>query len=169
MGKWAKSGLSDLEMTFQIIKSNSSIESWSISSPRSCKHTIVKVIRLFSGKLPKCFTKPNVDLFQTFQTLKKWQLERLNQIHALTVHQYPPWEASCQIRETVINFFWINCLQVKIEPHLTFMTIQPNPYVYCTLVPSWEIKLLSEMLMTNDEDDGQLGIRKAPLPFGWRS
>ena len=32
---------------------------------------------------------------------------------------------------------------------------------------SWEINLLSERLMTTD--DGQIGIRKAPLPFGWGS
>ena len=37
-----------------------------------------------------------------------------------------------------------------------------------------EIKLLSEKLMTDGwtdgrTDDGQLGIRKAPLSFGWRS
>ena len=31
-----------------------------------------------------------------------------------------------------------------------------------------EIKLLIEKL-TTDDDDGRIGIRKAPLPFGWRS
>ena len=35
----------------------------------------------------------------------------------------------------------------------------------------WEINILSEKLTTTtvDDDDGQIGIRKAPLPFGWRS
>ena len=31
----------------------------------------------------------------------------------------------------------------------------------------WEIKLLNEKLTT--DDDERIGIRKAPLPFGWRS
>ena len=31
----------------------------------------------------------------------------------------------------------------------------------------WEINHLSEKLTT--DDDGRIGIRKAPLPFGWRS
>ena len=38
----------------------------------------------------------------------------------------------------------------------------------------WEINILSEKLTTTDDgrrttDDGRIGIRKAPLPFGWRS
>ena len=38
----------------------------------------------------------------------------------------------------------------------------------------WEINILSEKLTTttdddDDDDDGRIGIRKAPLPFGWRS
>ena len=58
---------------------------------------------------------------------------------------------------------------------------QPTPYFYNALVPSsgsympkklsgrfWEINILSEKLTMTD-DDGQLGIRKVPLPFGWRS
>ena len=74
---------------------------------------------------------------------------------------------------------------------MTFRTIQPNPYFYSILVPKeasckqkkkktlschfWEINSLSQKLTdgrTTDgrrTDDGQLGIRKAPLPFGCRS
>ena len=39
----------------------------------------------------------------------------------------------------------------------------------------WEINILSEKLTTTDDgrrqttDDGRIGIRKAPMPFGWRS
>ena len=34
----------------------------------------------------------------------------------------------------------------------------------------WEINILSEKLTTTTtDDDGRIGIRKAPLPFGWRS
>ena len=34
----------------------------------------------------------------------------------------------------------------------------------------WEINILSEKLpMDDDDDDRRIGIRKASLPFGWRS
>ena len=33
----------------------------------------------------------------------------------------------------------------------------------------WEINILSEKLTPTTTDDGRIGIRKAPLPLGWRS
>ena len=53
---------------------------------------------------------------------KPLPLDRFNQNNILATYQYPAWEASHQNRETVFKIFLENCLQVKNEPHWTYLT-----------------------------------------------
>ena len=92
-------------MTFWIIQWNPSLHSWSISSPRSCIQEIKKSYQNAFEKIGKAYQNCQIWPFLDLSDLSKWPLEWFNQIHLLTVHQYPPCEASCINREKVIKQF----------------------------------------------------------------
>ena len=86
MGKWAKSDLSTLKMTFWIIQWNPSLDSWSISSPRSCIQEIKKSYQNAFEKIGKTYQNSKIWPFSDLSALWKWHLEWFNRIHLLTVH-----------------------------------------------------------------------------------
>ena len=81
--------------------------------------------------------------FFDLSNLEQFPLERFNQIHLLAVHQYPPWKASCQNREKVIQLFLRKLPPSKNKPNLTFPTFinalqddSIKSIIYSTLVSS---------------------------------
>ena len=100
-------------MTFWIIQWNPSLDSWSISSPRSCIQEIKKSYRNVFEKIAKTYQNSQIWPFSDLSDLSKWPLEWFNQIHLLTVHWYPPCEASCINREKVIKQFLRKLLPSK--------------------------------------------------------
>ena len=79
--------------------------------------------------------------------LEKWCLERFNQIYLSTCDLCRPKETPCQKRRKLLKRFWD-------RPHPP----PPPP-------PS----ILTDGRTDGQTPDGQHGIRKAPLPFSWRS
>ena len=68
-------------------------------------------------------------------------LKAFNQIHIFTMHWYLLKEATCQTwQKVIIQFLRNQAFKLKVDGQRDRQT-----------------------------DDGQLGFRKAPLPFGWRS
>ena len=68
VGKLTKPDLSDLENDLLNKYINPSLDSWSISSQRSCMQT--KSYQTVLSKLPKSIKITTFDLFRTFRTLK---------------------------------------------------------------------------------------------------
>ena len=124
IGKWTKPKRSLLEMTFRIIQSNSSLDSWSISSPRSCiQENKEKGIGPFVRQFPK---NSKIWPFSDLWEIERWPLERFNQTRLLAVHWYPPWQAICLNRNNLPNCVWSICRQVNNEPILTFLTFKTD-------------------------------------------
>ena len=98
-----------------------------------------KVIKQFLRKLPASKKRAKFDL----SDLLKWPLGWFNQIHIFTMHWYHPKEATCQKRQKVIKQFLRN--------------------------QAFNWKVDDGRRRRTTTDDGRIGIRKAPLPFGWRS
>ena len=151
MGKWAKPDLSYLENDLF----NNSI--------KSISWQLINIInkKLYKEKLSDPFwencqkvAKYHDFTFHNLSDLEKIPFERLNKIHLfLAVHQYPLWEASCRNRDKKLFYnFLDNWLHVKNGLNLA-------------VFDKWS---LSEKSWRRT-DDRWLGIRKAPLPFGWRS
>ena len=114
-------------MTFWIIQWNPSLDSWSISSPRSCIQDIKKSYKNAFEKIGKTYQNSQIWPFSDLSDLEKWPLEWFNQIHLLTVHWYPPCEASCINREKVIEQFVRKLPPSKKEPNLTFSDLLKWP------------------------------------------
>ena len=154
-------------MTFWIIQWKPSLDSWSISSQRSCMPEIKKSYQTAFEKIGKKLQKqPNLTFFKPFgpwksfwenclqvkkepnfdlSDLSKWHLGWFNQIHIFTMHWYHPKEATCQKRKKVIRQFLRN------------------------QAFNWKVDDGRTTDGRRTTDDGRIGIRKAPLPFGWRS
>ena len=65
----------------------------------------------------------NLDL----SDLEKWPLERFNQIQIWVVHQYHPWEGSCQNREKVTDQFLRKCSKVQKGHNFDHLTFKKEP------------------------------------------
>ena len=97
MGKWAKPDLSDLEN--DLLNNSMKSISWqliNIIPKKLCTKNKEKLSNRFWENWAKSSKTAKFDLFLTFRTLKK---------KILAVHQHPPWEASWQNREKVIEQF----------------------------------------------------------------
>ena len=77
MWKWAKPDFLTLKMTFWIIQWNPSLDSWSISSPRSCIQEILRKLSKISKTISPIWPFPD---------LSKWPLDRFYRFHFFTVH-----------------------------------------------------------------------------------
>ena len=185
MGKWAKPDLSELEN--DLLNNSMKSISWqliNIIPKKLCTKNKEKLSNRFWENWQKVAKPQNLTFFN-LSNLEKWPLEWFNQIHLLAVHQHPPWEASWTSYQTVFEKIASKCKMGQIWPFwplkFTFRMITPNPYVYSTLVPSKgssmpKMKKVIRPFLRNqpfkwkvDDDDGRIGIRKAPLPFNWRS
>ena len=113
-----------LKVTFWIIQSNSSLDSWSISSPRSC---IPKIKNKFSDQFWENCQK--VTKYPIWPFLTIWTLN--NDLYCDSIKSIF-WQSIITILGTLLdktekmlpNNFWENCLQVENGPNLTFPTFK---------------------------------------------
>ena len=140
MVKWAKPDLYDLENDILwTMQWTQSLDSWSISSLGRCiQDTKKSYLTAFERNWQKV-ANSQIWPFTDLSDLAKWPLERFNQIHFLTVHVYPHWEAPCiNVEKYIKQFLWLS--RSKKEPNwpfkMTFRMIQPNPYFLHCMVPS---------------------------------
>ena len=125
----------------------------------------------------------------------KWPLERFKQTRLL-VHEYPSWEALCgkKKQKTLLNSFGTNGLQMQKGQNLTFPTLKNLErfnQIYLSICDLchpkeascqkkkksyWSVSEIDPSppppppwQTDGQTDDGQLSIKKALLPFGWRS
>ena len=113
-----------------------------------------------SSKIPK---------FDPFMTFEPWQMT-FRVIQSNPVHQHPHWEAPWQ-HLTFLTY------KIDIQDDSTKSTFLQYIGTFLTNLHAkeeqklsnrfWEINILSEKLTT--DDDGRIGISKAPLLSGWRS
>ena len=199
MGKWAKPDLSDLENDLSNNSMKSiSWQLINIIPKKLCTKNKEKLSNRFWENWQKVAKQPNLTFFN-LSNLEKWPLEWFNQIHLLAIHQHPPWEASWQNREKVIKQFlrklppskkgakfdlsdllkwplwWFNQINIyTVYGYLPKEAIhQKRKKVIRQFLRNyyfkWKVDDDGRRRRTTTTDDGRIGIRKAPLPFGWRS
>ena len=106
MGKWAKPDLSDLEN--DLLNNSMKSISWQLINiiPKKLYTRNKESYQNVFEKIGKTYQNSKILPFSDLSDLEKLPLEWFNQIHLLTVHYYPPCEASCINREKVIKQFW---------------------------------------------------------------